>query len=236
MHTAEQLWEEIHRLGENRIRYLVEAFRPGDVYHVDSLLVGGQVKFVCCSRYLATPMEISQGGGIFRSANIRYGSEEDKALKAANKAVLKAFGLKNGAAHTEFILNKADGQVYFLETSSRVGGAHLAEMVEAATEINLWEEWAVIEDAVAKDIPYALPKAKKGYAGIVLTLSKYAKPDLSAFDAPEVCFQVPLDYHAGLIVRSPKQERVLDLLDTYARQLQEDVATVAAPEEVKKFH
>ncbi|MGY6559967.1 MAG: ATP-grasp domain-containing protein [Nitritalea sp.] len=236
VHTAEELWEEVHRLGENRIRYLVEAFRPGDVYHVDSLLVAGQVKFVCCSRYLATPMEISQGGGIFRSANIRYGSEEDKALKAANKAVLKAFGLKNGAAHTEFILNKADGQVYFLETSSRVGGAHLAEMVEAATEINLWEEWAVIEDAIAKGKPYALPKAKKGYAGIVLTLSKYAQPDLSAFDAPEVCFQVPLAYHAGLIVRSPKQERVLELLDRYAQQLQADVATVAAPEEVKKFH
>jgi biotin carboxylase len=51
--------------------------------------------------------------------------------------------LKHGAAHTEFIKCNEDGKIYFLETSSRVGGAHIAEMVEAASGINLWGEWAV---------------------------------------------------------------------------------------------
>jgi hypothetical protein len=214
----------------------VEQFKPGDVYHADGLVVDGKILFCTVSRYLATPMEISQEGGIFRSANITYNSEDDKAIKKTNSEVMKAFGMKNGATHTEFIKNKEDGQIYFLETSSRVGGAHLAEMVKGATGINLWEEWAKIEDAKAKGYEYKLPKTSKNYAGIVLTLSKYQHPDLSPFNDPEVYFRVPLDYHAGLIVKSNTQERILKLLDDYASRLSTGFSTVAAQEKPKKFH
>ncbi|MGY6743198.1 MAG: ATP-grasp domain-containing protein [Cecembia sp.] len=236
VYDKDSLWQNIHELGDNRIKYLVEQFRPGDVYHADSLNLDGKSIFCTVSRYLATPMEISQGGGIFRSANIQYGTDDDKALKEANKKVMRAFGMKNGAAHTEFIKGKEDGQIYFLETSSRVGGAHLAEMVEGATGVNLWTEWAKIEDAIFKEKEYKLPKVTKGYAGIVLTLSKFEHPDLSSFDDPEVCFRVPLEYHAGLIVKSKKQERIMELLDNYAARLSDGFSTVAEQEKLKKFH
>jgi hypothetical protein len=236
VHTKEDLWKHIHELGDNRLYYLVEQFKPGDVYHADGLQVDGKTAFLTVSRYLATPMEISQGGGIFRSANLKYGSEDDKAIKKVNEAIMKAFGLKNGASHTEFIKSREDGQIYFLETASRVGGAHLAEMVEAATNVNLWAEWAKIEDAVAKGKKYELPKVEKNYAGIVLTLSNQEQPDLSSFDDPEVYFRVPLDYHAGLIVKSPKQERILQLLDQYADRFAKEYSTTAQAPEVKKFH
>ena len=181
-------------------------------------------------------MEISQGGGIFRSANIEYNSADDKAIKKQNEAVMKAFGMKHGATHTEFIKCKEDGKIYFLETSSRVGGAHLAEMVESASGINLWGEWAKIEDSLVRKSAYKLPKPKKNYAGIVLTLSKYEHPDLSSFSDEEVCFRVPLEYHAGLIVHSDKREKVLELLDDYAERLVRDFATVVKQESVKNLH
>ncbi|AWI26512.1 ATP-grasp domain-containing protein [Flavobacterium pallidum] len=236
VHDKESLWMHINEMGNNRFKYLVEQFRPGDVYHCDSLIVDGKIVFSITSRYLATPMEISQGGGIFRSANIEYGSEDDKAIKKCNEQVIKGFGLKHGAAHSEYIKCKDDGKIYFLETSSRVGGAHLAEMVAAASGINLWKEWAKIEDALVKEKAYKLPKVRKEYAGIVLTLSKFENPDLSSFSDDEVCFQVPLEYHAGLIVNSDKQQRVLELLDDYADRLVRDFATVAAQAEIKKLH
>jgi hypothetical protein len=236
VHNKEELWNKVNELGENRLYYLVEQFKPGDVYHADGLQLDGKTLFLTVSRYLATPMEISQGGGIFRSANLKYGSDDDKAIKKVNEAIMKAFGLKNGASHTEFIKSKEDGQIYFLETASRVGGAHLAEMVESATNVNLWAEWAKIEDAIAKGKKYELPKVEKNYAGIVLTLSKYEHPDLSSFDDEEVCFRVPLEYHAGLIVKSPKQERVMELLDKYADRFAKELSTTAEAPEVKKFH
>lgn len=236
VHDKESLWQNIHEMGDNRLRYLVEQFKPGDVYHADGLNLEGKSLFCTVSKYLATPMEISQGGGIFRSANVPYGSEDDKSMREANEQVMKAFGMKNGASHTEFIKGKEDGKVYFLETSSRVGGAHLAEMVEGATDISLWVEWAKIEDAIVKGKKYTLPKVRKGYAGIVLTLSKFQDPDLSAFNDPEICFRVPLDYHAGLVVKSDKHARVRSLLDDYAERLSQGVSSVAEQEKVKKFH
>ena len=236
VYDKDSLWMHINEMGNNRFKYLVEQFRPGDVYHCDSLILNGKIIFSITSKYLATPMEISHGGGIFRTANISYDSKDDKAIKKINEQVIKGFGLKHGAAHTEFIKCNEDGKVYFLETSSRVGGAHIAEMVAAASNINLWSEWAAIENALVNGIYYQLPKVKKEYAGIVLTLSKYQHPDLSSFDDDEVCFRVPLEYHAGLIVQSQSHERILQLLDTYAERLTRDFATVVEQKEVKDLH
>lgn len=236
VHSKDELWEKIHGLGDNRIKYLVEQFKPGAVYHCDGLNWHGKTLFSITSQYLATPMEISQGGGIFRSANIPYDSKDDKAIKKQNEQVLKAFGMQHGANHTEFIKCNDDGKIYFLETASRVGGAHLAEMVEAACGVNLWSEWAKIEDALVKGKEYKLPNIKKEYAGIVLTLSKFEHPDLSGFNDGEVCFRVPLEYHAGLVVKSDSHARVRQLLDDYAERLIRDFATVAQQEAVKKLH
>lgn len=236
VHSKDELWQNIHQLGENRLYYLVEQFKPGDVYHADGLILGGKNLFLSVSQYLTTPMEISQGGGIFRSATIEYGSPDDKAIKKLNNDIMKAFGMKSGATHTEFIKCHEDGEIYFLETSSRVGGAHLAEMVEAATGVNLWAEWAKIEDAIAKGKEYKAPKPSKNHGGIVLTLSHTAHPDLSTFDDPEVFYRVPLEYHAGLIVKSKDRKRVRFLLDQYAERLTREFSTSAAAPEVKKFH
>jgi hypothetical protein len=236
VYDKESLWIHITEMGNNRFKYLLEQFRPGDVYHCDSLVLNGKILFSITSKYLTTPMEISQGGGIFRSATIPYDSDEDKAIKAVNEQVIKGFGLKNGVAHSEYIKCKDNDKIYFLETSSRVGGAHIAEMVAEASNINLWKEWASIEDAIVKGEKYNLPKVKKEYAGIVLTLSKFQHPDLSSFSDREVCFRVPLDYHAGLIVKSDSNERVLELLAIYADRLLKDFATVVAQKKVDKLH
>lgn len=236
VYDKESLWIQINEMGNNRFKYLLEQFKPGDVYHCDSLILDSKVIFSLTSKYLATPMEISQGGGVFRSANIPYNSDDDKAIKKLNEQVLKGFGLKHGAAHTEFIKCKEDGQIYFLETSSRVGGAHLAEMVAEASNINLWKEWAAIENSLAKETKYTLPKVKKEYAGIVLTLSKFQHPDLSSFSETEVCFRVPLEYHAGLIVKSNQQERVLELLENYGNRLATDFTAVIEQNSVSKLH
>jgi len=232
----ETLWIHINEMGNNRFKYLLEQFKPGDVYHCDSLILDRKILFSLNSKYSATPMEITQGGGVFRTSNIPYDSEDDIEIKKVNEAVLKGFGLKNGVAHTEFIKSKENGQLYFLETSSRVGGAHIAEMVEAASNINLWKEWATIEDALVKGTTYQLPKVKNEYAGIVLTLSKYQHPDLSSFSDPEVCFRVPLDYHAGLIVKSEKSERILELLNDYADRLIADYTVVIKQNKVTNLH
>lgn len=232
VHTPEELWAQLEKLGGERHEYLVEQFKPGAVYHVDALSEGGKVVFSRVSQYLATPFEVAHGGGIFRSAISEFGGEDDKALTALNAKVMDAFGMQYSASHTEFIKCHEDGQFYFLETSSRVGGAHLAEMVEVSSGVNLWFEWARLEAAVARGEKYTLPKVRKDYAGIVVSLARQQWPDISQFNDAEIAWRMTeMEYHVGLIVQSKKRARVLELLDNYADRIAHDYhASAPAPE------
>jgi hypothetical protein len=232
IHSADELWAHLDKLGGDRHDYLVEQFRPGDVYHVDALSMDGKVIFARSSKYLSTPFEVAHGGGIFRSAIEPFGSKDDKALLALNADVMTAFGMQYSASHTEFIKSHEDGQFYFLETASRVGGAHLAEMVEVSSNVNLWYEWARIEYAVATGQPYTLPQVRKDYAGIIVSLARQEWPDTSQFNDPEIAWRMDnMTHHVGLIVRSPKRERIIALLDDYAHRVARDYhASAPAPD------
>ncbi|AXJ00563.1 D-ala D-ala ligase C-terminus [Cyclonatronum proteinivorum] len=222
VHSKEELWEAVHSLGEERYRFLAEQFKPGDVYHADSLTFDSKVLFCSVSRYLSTPFEVAHGAGIFRSMTCDPKSKETKALVKLNKLVMKGFGMRYSASHTEFIHCHEDGKFYFLETSSRVGGAHLAEMVEFATGINLWREWARVEHASALKMDYKLPEQRKLNGGILVSLARYEHPDQSCFNAPEVQWTIVKKWHVGTIVVSESADRVRELLDEYAGVVQRD--------------
>lgn len=231
VHSAEQLWEILAKLGDRRHQFLIEQFKPGDVYHADSLTFGGKVLFCWTSQYLNTPLEVSHEGGIFRSVTCPFNGSDEKAIKLVNDQVMKAFGMQYSASHTEFIKCHEDGEFYFLETSSRVGGAHLGAMVEAASGINLWAEWARVEDCVARNQPYNLPKVTKEFSGIIISLARQQYPDLSSFADPEIWWRMDEPYHVGLILKAKKRERIMELLVDYTRQVRADFhASAPAPD------
>lgn len=216
IHSKHELWERINELGDKRHHFLVEQFRPGDVYHTDSLIFDKEVQFVWSSKYLSTPFEVAHGAGIFRSVSLDQHSDEAKTLASLNADVMQAFGMRTSASHTEFIKSHDDGQFYFLETSSRVGGANLSVLVEQASGINLWREWARMETAIFNEEPYELPATKYDFAGILLSLARYEWPNQDVFDASEVVWKMAEAHHVGMVVCSTNQERVLHLLDEYA--------------------
>lgn len=235
LHNEHDLWEAIHSLGDRRHEYLVEQFKPGHVYHVDSLTLNGRMIFAWNSQYLAPPFDVAHGGGIFRSVTVPFDSAEWHALETMAVDVLKAFGMKHSASHTEVIRCQDDGQYYFLETSSRVGGAHLSDMVEASSGINLWKEWARLETAVARGEDFKLPRVQRDYSGIVISLARQQWPDMAPFNAPEVVWRMEDEYHVGCVVRSKDRGRVLELLDSYAELIRTDYHA-SAPSPDKPTH
>lgn len=226
VNNADELWAQIHSLGDKRSQYLVEQFKPGDVYHIDSLTAEGRVLFSRASKYLQPPLDVTQGG-LFRSMTIDLDSKENLELQKLTESVLKAFGMRHSASHTEAIICHEDGKVYFLETSSRVGGANLAEMVEAATGINLWTEWARIELAIALNQKYNLPKIRKENSGIIMSLIRDKHPDYKDFDDKEIVWKMNnLDYHIGLIIKGKTTQNVKKLLDNFAEKISKIAAHV----------
>jgi biotin carboxylase len=230
IHAAEELWPVLDELGDKRSSFLLEKFVPGDVFHVDAVVSENEVVFANVSKYGQPPMNVAHGGGVFTTFTVPRESEADASLRRINRDLIAALGLVRGVAHTEFIQARADGQFYFLECAARVGGAYINEMVEAATRLNLWREWARIEIAGGEG-SYKLPPLREDYAGIILSLARQDEPDTAGYNDPEIFLRIKRHHHAGLVLRSPDAERVQKLLESYSQRFVHDFLAVEPPKD-----
>jgi biotin carboxylase len=226
----DDVWAAVEALGDKQSYHLIEQMIAGDVYHVDAVIYERSVVFAAAHRYRRPLLGVVQKGGIFGTRTVKHGSPEEHELFEFHRDVMDALGLGRGAAHTEFIRGQADGKFYFLESGARVGGAHISDLVEASTGVNLWAEWARVEVAGGKE-PYGIEPARHEHGGLLVSLARQEKPDTSAYNDPEVCWRLSMPNHVGLVVRSPSAERVEQLLDEYERRFAEDfyVAIPAKP-------
>ena len=227
MHAADDVWRTLEQLGDRQSYYVLERFVPGDIFHVDSIVSEGAVAFTSVSGYGKPPMQVMQEGGVFTTRILERDSPTARALVEMNARLIPALGMVRGVTHAEYIRGHKDGQFYFLEAAARVGGAFIADVVEAATGVNLWREWARIEVAALRGAKYEVPDPAALYAGSVLCLAKTAEPDTRMFEAQEIVLRLKKHHHAGLIVRSEDPERVRRLLEEYGERFAREYLAVA---------
>jgi hypothetical protein len=228
VNSSEEVWSWLERLGDEQSFFLLEQFLSGEVYHVDALTWGGEVQLAIPHKYARPPMTVAHHGGVFVTRTLRRESEESRQVLEMNSRLLGAFGLPHGASHAEFIRD-ADGNLNFLEVAARVGGANIEQLVAAASGVNLWAEWARMEIALAQDEPYHAPDDAGNFAGVLICLSRQPHPDLSAYQAPEIVYRLDKEFHAGLVLATPEQGRLEELLNEYAESFAQDFLAVAPP-------
>ncbi|MGD0543151.1 MAG: ATP-grasp domain-containing protein [Candidatus Acidiferrales bacterium] len=230
VHEPAELWPWLDQLGDEQTFFLLEQFVPGDVFHVDSIVSERKIVFAEAHMYGKPPLDVSHQGGIFTTRTLPRNSSESKALLKLNRSLIEALGLVRGVTHAEFLRAHEDGKTYFIEIAARVGGAYISDVIEAATGVNLWREWARIEVGGGKT-PYVLPNARRDYAGVVISLARQDNPDTSSYNDPEIVMRIPKHHHAGFVLRSNKPQRVEELLDSYAKRFREDFyATEPVPD------
>lgn len=220
LHTADEVWRRLDELGDERSFFLIEEMVPGDLFHVDSLTHAREVVFAEVNAYWRPLLDVYHGGGVYATRTVRRDRPEVAPLWRINADLLRGFNLGQGASHTEFMKAHRDGEFYFIETSARVGGANTAEMVEHATGINLWSEWAKLELCRGGD--YQLPTLRERYAGVVISLARQERPDTSAFTDPEIVHRLDMKHHIGFVVAADTPERVEQLLTSYIDRIARD--------------
>jgi len=226
----EDLWPWLEKLGDQQSQFLLERFLPGSVFHVDSIVSEKEVVFAEAHAYGAPPLDVSHGGGVFTTRSMERNGADAQALRAVNRELIEGLGLMRGVTHAEFLQANADGKLYFIEIAARVGGAYISDVIDYATGVNLWREWAKLEVGAGKQ-PYALPPARNEYAGVIVSLAKQEQPDTSTYNDPEIVYRVRKYHHAGFIVKSADPLRVKELLDGYARRFVIDfVASQPVPD------
>jgi biotin carboxylase len=230
IHSADELWPWLDQLGDQQSFYLLEHFVPGTVYHVDSIASEREVVFAEAHTYGTPPLTTSHHGGVFTTSTLPGDSPETAELLELNRKVLSELGFVRGVTHAEFLKADGDGRFYFIEVAARVGGAYISDLIEAATGINLWREWARLEVGAGKE-PYQLPAHRREYAAVILSLARQEYPDTSGFTDAEIVQRISKYHHAGLILRSPDSARIQELIGEYARRFQQDfLATQPVPE------
>ena len=230
INSPEELWPRLDTLGDRQSFYLLERYIPGEVYHVDSLVYNREVIFAEAHQYGHPPLDVFHSGGMFTTRTLPRGSEDEQKLKELSRQVITSFGMVQGVTHMEFIKGRDDGRIYFLETAARVGGANIVEVIEMATGINLWREWAKIETSL-EEHPYHLPEHTQNYAGVIVTLARQEYPDTSAYQDSEIAWRMNKKHHAGLVVTAQDPDRVKFLLDEYIRRFTTDFFASLPPRE-----
>lgn len=231
LHDADELWPILESLGDLLSHHLLERYIPGDVYHVDGIVHGEAIQFAEVHRYAQPPFDVMHAGGIFCSRTVERGSEDERMLRSDLVRLTGAVGLRDGVFHAEFIRARDTGAFHFLEIAARVGGAHIADLVAAATGANLWREWARLELALARGERYTPPPLHRDYGGVIISLARQEWPDTETYDDPEIVWRLVRRHHAGLVVRSAAGPRVQQLLDSYMRRFNDEFhAALPAPE------
>ncbi len=155
---------------------------------------------------------------------------ETLVLKEINQKLVSGLGLVRGVTHAEFLKAHADNRFYFIEVAARVGGAYISDVVEAATGINLWREWAYLEVGAGKE-PYQLPQSREDYGGVIVSLARQERPDTSAYKDEEIVYRVNKFHHAGFVLKSESAARIEFLLAEYTGRFVRDfLASAPVPE------
>ncbi len=215
--APEELWPWLDQLGDQQSHFLLEQFVPGSVYHVDGVVSESSVVFAEAHAYGSPPLDVSHQGGVFTTRTLPRDAAETLVLKDIHEKLVDGLGLVRGVTHAEFLKAHADNRFYFIEIAARVGGAYISDVVEAATGINLWREWAHLEVASGKQ-PYQLPQPREDYAGVILSLAKQEQPDTSGYTDPEIIYRVSKYHHAGFVLKSASPKRIEGTAGTIIRR------------------
>lgn len=221
INAPDELWPWLDQLGDQQSHYLLEQFIPGRVYHVDGIVSDKQVLFAEAHAYGAPPLDVSHQGGVFTTRTLPRDSTDVLVLKDLHQRLAIGLGLLRGVTHAEFLKAHSDNRFYFIEIAARVGGAYISNVVETATGVNLWREWAHLEVGAGKQ-PYQLPQPRQEYSGVILSLARQEEPDTSSYADPEIVYRVKKYHHAGFILKSPEPQRIEGLLDAYATRFAVD--------------
>lgn len=218
-----EVWLALEELGDRGHEFFLEKYIPGSVFSVDSILWERTVLFAAVH---AATSGISHAGRTEPLVTWQTVYREDgayRALHLTDQSIVQALGMVSGVTRSEYVLSDEDNEIYFLESSARIGGALTAEMIEVESGIHSWVEWARMEVAQAYGVEYDLPVGvRKSYAGCLYAVTAEKEPDLSRYSGPEIVRKLSSNHHAGIIVSAQNAEEVNQLLMKYKQRIEAD--------------
>jgi biotin carboxylase len=124
-------------------RVIVEEFIDAEEFTYDTICAGGQVLFENICWYLPRPLltKLHEWISPVTVALRALDAPDLQAGRALGAAAAKALGFRDGFTHMEWY-RKADGEVVFGEIAARPPGARMVDIMNYATDADLFSAWA----------------------------------------------------------------------------------------------
>lgn len=234
--SAEELEEVLPQVAHVE-KLSVEEFVDGEEYTYDTVCADGQVVFENIAWYRPRPL-LGRTQEWISPMTIALRDIEREDLQAGRemgRRVLEVLGFESGFTHMEWF-RKDDGEVVFGEIGARPPGARLVDVMNYCTDGDLFQTWAdaVVNGDVRRPVheynAVSLFKRAQGegcisrVVGLEKIQEEYAD-HLCLVDLLEVG-QHRRDWKATLIsdgiviVRHADLDRLVEITDTIARELQ----------------
>lgn len=235
--SADEL-QEILPMLRHVTRVSVEEFIDADEFTYDTICAHGEILFENISRYIPRPLQAMQHEWISPITMALRDTDAPDLQSGRNlgKGVIKALGFRDGFTHMEWY-RKWDGEVVFGEIAARPPGARTVDVMNYATDADLFTAWAeaVTRGALTRRIEHrynaaSVFKRAQGlgrithYEGLDALLARYgehvAAVDLLPIGAPRRDWRATLTSDGMVIVRHPDLATTTTLAETFGRELQ----------------
>lgn len=215
----------------------VEEFVDAEEFTYDTICAGGEILFENICWYQPRPLQSMQHEWIspvttaLRDLTVPH-LQGGRELGAA---VLRTLGFRDGFTHMEWY-RKADGEVVFGEIGARPPGGRTVDVMNFATDSDLFVAWAdaVVHGAISQPLhrlynAASIFKRAKGmgrivgYEGLDHLLKEYgdhvASLDLLPIGAPRRDWRATLISDGMVIVRHPELSKTLEIAERFASEL-----------------
>ena len=216
---------------------IVEEFVNGEEFTYDTICAGGQVLFENICWYRPRPLIMKQHEWISPvTIALRALDVPDlQAGRALGAAALKVLGFRDGFTHMEWY-RKADGEVVFGEIGARPPGGRLVDVMNYATDADLFLAWAeaITQGRISRPVERRYNAAVifkraegagriTGYEGLDHLMAEYgehvAALDLLPVGAPRRDWRAAIISDGMVIVRHPELSKTIEMTERFAAEL-----------------
>lgn len=148
-------------------RVLVQDYVTGTEYSVESITQHGLTTHLCTTAKIVTAGTHRVEVGHNVPADLPAGTE--RAVHEQVQRAIAAAGIRNGASHTEVILDVV-GQCTVIEIGARIGAGHIGFLIQYALGIDPWT--ALLDTALGR--PASLTPTRHAYAAVRFLISPQA--------------------------------------------------------------
>ncbi len=218
-------------------RVSVEEFIDGEEFTYDTICSGGRVLFENICQYHPRPL-LTKLHEWISPITLALRDLDAPGLQGGRDlgaAVLRVLGFRDGFTHMEWY-RKADGEVVFGEIGARPPGARTVDVMNYATDADLFSAWAqaVTQGRIAEPVERrfnaaSIFKRARGagritrYEGLDELLARYGEQvvalDLLPVGAPRRDWRATTIGDGMVIIRHPDLPQALEIAQRFAAEL-----------------